>query len=136
MEQFLEQFKENNIDIILSLYHEEIKKTPETSYFNLNEWNEFYMDSEFYENIKDNIEIGDYIQINNGFQNIWCEVKRSYKNIKENQDKELVDKILILRIDNIITNQNYSYNTIINIKFIHILNFCKKDELLSKFIQY
>ena len=59
------------------------------------------------------------------------------KFVKENKDKILGENYLTARIDNILStqNENYDYNTIIKIKFIHINEYCKKDNLFLQFFK-
>lgn len=134
--QILELKKtKEHLQIFCELYYEELKKIKESLFYDTKEWIEFFMDNDFYENINDNIEVGDYVKIYNGKEYIWCEVKRTHKHFKENNNKILGENYLTARIDNILSIQNekYDYNTIIKLKFIHINEFCKKDYL---FLQY
>lgn len=98
---------------------------------------EFYMDNDFYTNFLNNIEKGDYIQIYNHCEKIWCEVIRTPKNFyKEIDENNINNKKLLVRIDNVISNKEYSFNTIIFIKLSHLLDYCKKNELIYKFLRY
>ncbi len=136
--------KENdNISLLLELFYEELKKTPQKIYESeehFKEFTEFYMDNDFYSNFLNNIEKGDYIQIYNQSEKIWCEVIRTpknfYKEIDENNINNINNKKLLVRIDNVISNKEYSFNTIIFIKLTHVLDYCKKNELIYKFLRY
>ncbi len=124
-----------NFDNFLNILHDNLKKTPQNLYQNVNEWQSFYLDLDFYEDIKEQIQVGDFIKIFNGKKYIWCEVKKTDKFFQSNTSKNLIDKILLVRIDNILPdNYQYNYNTNIYIKYNNIIEYKKKDELLSLFI--
>ncbi len=123
----------DNIFRLLNIVYNELKSSPSKMFFNPEEWQKFYMDSNFYENIINNIEKGDFIIINNLEQNIWCEVINTHKNYKENQNSLIENKKLLVRIDNVISNKEYSFNTFVEIKIINIFDFCKKDELFYRY---
>ncbi len=124
-----------NFDNFLNILHDNLKKTPQNLYQNVNEWQSFYLDLDFYEDIKEQIQVGDFIKIFNGKEYIWCEVKKTDKFFQSNTSKNLIDKILLVRIDNILPdNYQYNYNTNIYIKYNNIIEYKKKDELLSLFI--
>ncbi len=124
-----------NFDEFLNILHDNLKKTPQNLHQNVNEWQSFYLDLDFYEDIKEQIQVGDFIKIFNGKKYIWCEVKKTDKFFQSNTSKNLIDKILLVRIDNILPdNYQYNYNTNIYIRYNNIIEYKKKDELLSLFI--
>ncbi len=129
----VKNIEDDNLSILLNLYYQELKKTPSKIYYNSNEWINFYMDNDYYNNIINNIEVGDMVVIKNLEESIWCEVIRTHKNYKENEDLLIENKKLLVRIDNIVNNNHYSFNTYVEIKITNIIDFCKKDELFYRY---